>query len=103
MGDAVHLINLTNMSPSPSPPKYVSDLESLYGPPSQAGFGSVVFYEQLSPTVDLEPSALKYYRHFVGDLWEHFGETAWMTLWKPFTGRELQNQEIAGALVKPPG
>ena len=28
-------------------PKYVTDLEAAYGAPSQAGFGSAVFYEPI--------------------------------------------------------
>jgi hypothetical protein len=62
-------------------PNYVITLESIYGPPSQAGFGSAVFYEQLLPKADLAQAAQRYYRYFVGDLWDRYGETAWMSSW----------------------
>ncbi len=55
-------------------PNYVSDLQAIYGAPSQAGFGSAMFYEPAGESVDLEPIALKIYRHFVGDLWERWSE-----------------------------
>ena len=63
-------------------PIYVGALKKVYGPPSQAGFGSAVFFEPLAPDADLEQSALQYYRYFVGDLWDRFGEAAWMEPWK---------------------
>jgi hypothetical protein len=63
-------------------PDYVAELETVYGAPSQSGFGSAVFYEVLEPEADLEPVALRYYQYFVGDLWERFGEAAWMGPWK---------------------
>ncbi len=63
-------------------PQYVTDLEAAYGTPSQAGFGSAVFYEQLNPTDSLADAALAKYKYFVGDLWERYGEDAWMGPWK---------------------
>jgi heat shock protein HslJ len=85
----------------------VIDLEAAYGAPSQAAFGSAVFYESLSGTT-LEQAALAKYRYFVGELWERFGEEAWMTSWKEVYRREpgskgdivselrgIQNQEAA--------
>jgi hypothetical protein len=57
-------------------------LTTIYGPPSQAGFGSAVFFERLAPEADLTQTALNYYRYFVGDLWNRYGETAWMTSWR---------------------
>ncbi|MBJ7900153.1 MAG: hypothetical protein GC158_09585 [Cyanobacteria bacterium RI_101] len=65
-----------------SSPDYVIALENIYGPPSQAGFGSAVFYEKLSPKTELTATALKYYRYFVGELWARYGETRWMSQWK---------------------
>ncbi|MBW4529685.1 MAG: hypothetical protein KME02_03245 [Aphanothece saxicola GSE-SYN-MK-01-06B] len=53
-----------------------------YGVPSQAGFGSAVFEDQLKPDKDLEFLARQYYQHFVGELWEKYGEAAWMSTWK---------------------
>lgn len=60
----------------------VTVLQSIYGAPSQAGFGSAVFYDQIEPESDLETVALRVYQHFVGPLWEQYGETAWMSTWK---------------------
>ena len=57
-------------------------LEGAYGAPSQAGFGSSVFLEKLDPDVKLDEAALKKYKYFVGELWERFGEEAWMSAWK---------------------
>lgn len=58
------------------------DLQSIYGVPSQAGFGSAVFEDQIKPGTDLESMARHYYQHFVGKLWEKYGESAWMSTWK---------------------
>jgi hypothetical protein len=63
-------------------PDYVTQLESVYGAPSQSGFGSAVFYDPVERGDDLELAALKHYRYFVGDLWDRFGEAAWMAPWK---------------------
>jgi hypothetical protein len=60
----------------------VTVLQSIYGAPSQAGFGSAVFDQLIEPGTNLEPIALRYYQHFVGKLWEQFGEAAWMSTWK---------------------
>jgi hypothetical protein len=69
------------------PPGDVADLTTVYGSPSQAGFGSAVFHEQLAPDADLEQAALRHYRYFVGDLWERYGEAAWMSTWKQVYAR----------------
>ena len=61
---------------------YVADLEAAYGAPSQAGFGSAVFYEKMKAAGSLEKKALEKYKYFVGDLWERYGEDAWMGPWK---------------------
>lgn len=63
------------------------DLIALYGAPSQTGFGSAIFYEPTPQTNDLEQVALHCYRYFVGDLWEKFGETAWLRTWKQIYDR----------------
>ena len=63
-------------------PDAVAALEAVYGPPSQAGFGSAVFYDPLAPGVDLEQAALARYQFFVGDLWERYGADAWMGPWQ---------------------
>ena len=63
-------------------PDYVSDLEAAYGPPSQAAFGSAVFFDQMKATDSLEQTALEKYKYFAGDLWERYGEDAWLGPWK---------------------
>lgn len=68
-------------------PQYVVALEAAYGVPKQAGFGSAVFFEQTNPTDKLDEAALKKYRYFVGELWERFGEDAWMSAWKQVYAR----------------
>lgn len=65
----------------------VARLEAAYGQPSQAAFGSAVFTAQLEGNGDLEEVALDTYRHFVGDLWERYGEEAWMGSWKQVFAR----------------
>ena len=62
-------------------PSYVTTLEKAYGAPSQAGFGSAIFYTD-TEAKDLTKAARKYYQHFVGELWERWGEDAWMGPWK---------------------
>jgi hypothetical protein len=68
-------------------PNTVIGLEAAYGASSQAGFGSAVFYEQMRASEDLEKLALEKYRYFVGDLWERYGEGAWMGPWKEVYAR----------------
>lgn len=63
-------------------PGAVADLEAAYGAPSQAAFGSAVFSEKLPADADLEQAALATYEYFVGDLWNRYGEDAWMGPWK---------------------
>jgi hypothetical protein len=71
-----------------SKPAYVISLEAAFGASSQAGFGSAVFYEQMKAAGDLEKLALEKYRYFVGDLWERYGEDAWMGPWKEVFARK---------------
>ena len=70
-----------------SKPSYVAALEAAYGAPSQAGFGSAVFYTD-KDTKDLTKAARKYYRHFVGELWERWGEDTWIGPWKEVYARQ---------------
>lgn len=63
-------------------PDYVVDLEKAYGPPSDAGFGSAVFFEVAADGDDLEELAQKYYEHYVGAKWQEWGEDTWMGPWK---------------------
>lgn len=71
-------------------PIYVSLLEAAFGAPSQAAFGSAVFFELLKVTEDLEKMALAKYRYFVGELWERFGPDAWMGPWKEVYARKAR-------------
>jgi hypothetical protein len=87
------------MSPSTPIPIYIGALKKVYGAPSQAGFGSAVFYEKLAPGTVLEQAALRYYRYFVGNLWDRYGETAWMTPWKQvYTRPPGAKADIVGEL-----
>ncbi|MDG2617385.1 hypothetical protein P7L53_14160 [Thermoleptolyngbya sichuanensis XZ-Cy5] len=75
---------LNPSNPQPQAPDCVANLHAIYGPPSQAGFGSAVFYEPLDSELleradALEQMALKHYRYFVSDLWRRCGESAWLT------------------------
>ncbi len=72
----------TQPATGPVKPDDVTALEAAYGAPSQAGFGSAVFYERLQATDALDQAALAKYRFFVGDLWDRYGEAAWMGPWK---------------------
>lgn len=69
-------------------PANVTDLEAAYGAPSQEGFGSAVFYQQLKTADNLEKMALEKYKYFVGDLWERWGDDAWMGPWKEVYARK---------------
>jgi hypothetical protein len=71
-----------------SKPEYVNALEAAYGAPSQAGFGSAVFYEHMKADDDLRQAAIEKYRYFVGELWERYGEEAWMGPWKEVYSRK---------------
>lgn len=72
----------TNPSHSAAKPAYVAALEAAYGPPSQSGFGSAVFHEPIAAGDSLADAALAKYKYFVGELWERYGEEAWMGPWK---------------------
>ena len=66
-------------------PAYALALESAYGAPSQNAFGSAVFFDHTDPArkeAYLESLAKRYYRHFTGNKWDEWGETAWMAAWK---------------------
>lgn len=73
--------------PAAGKPAYVTALEAAYGTPSQAGFGSAVFYEPMVAGDDLTEAALAKYKYFVGELWERYGEEAWMGPWKEVYAR----------------
>lgn len=86
---------MKNLPPSDSAdpkPDYVLLLEAAYGAPSQSSFGSAVFYQHLTAGQDLEIQALEMYRYFVGDLWQRYGEDAWMGPWKQVYVRDPGTQ-----------
>jgi D-alanyl-D-alanine carboxypeptidase len=74
--------------PAGGKPATVTALEAAYGAPSQAGFGSAVFHEEIKTGDSLEQAALAKYKFFVGDLWSRYGEDAWMGPWKEVYARE---------------
>jgi len=69
-------------SSAPTKPDYLTRMETAFGAPGEAGFGSAVFHEVLKGTDDLSQAAKVKYRTFVGQLWERFGEAAWMGPWR---------------------
>jgi len=90
---------MTSHAKSDSKPLYIIDLEAAYGAPSQAGFGSAVFYEGMALAGSLEQKALEKYQYFVGDLWERYGEDAWMVPWKQvYTRKAGAKQDIVAEL-----
>lgn len=99
-------MSLPDSASSPPQSEAVAVLQSIYGAPSQAGFGSAVFYEAIEPGTDLDAIALRYYQHFVGQLWEQYGESAWMSTWKQVYVRptEMQPDIVAElkAIADPP-
>lgn len=83
----VALANCALVAPTPpaaggAQPDAVDGLEAAFGPPSQAGFGSAVFFDTLSPDVDLEQMALARCQFFVGELWDRYGADAWLGQWQ---------------------
>ena len=70
-----------------NPPDSLTALEAVYGPPSQAGFGSAVFHCVLPEAERLADAALAQYRTFVGPLWERYGVTAWLGPWREVYAR----------------
>jgi len=81
-------------------PAAVANLQAAYGAPSQAGFGSAVFYEPTPPEADLEQAALAKYRYFVGELWERYGEAAWRGPWQQVAARPAGAQPNIVAELK---
>ena len=80
---------MTAQSEKTNKPAYVANLEAAYGAPSQAAFGSAVFSEQLKDSDKLEQAALARYKYFTGELWERWGEDAWMGPWKEVYARPV--------------
>lgn len=74
-----------------SKPEYLTPLQAFYGRPSQAGFGSAVFFAYLAADADLVEAALGKYRFFMGPLWDRFGEAAWLEPWQVIYRRPSEN------------
>jgi len=88
-----------NVRFKPTQPKYVSLMETAYGPPSQNAFGSAVFFETLGKDESLEKAALQKYKYFAGETWDRFGEDAWMSAWKRVYSRQKDaNHDIVAEL-----
>ena len=67
---------------SAAKPEYVHALEAAFGAPSQAAFGSAVFFVPDQAADELEQTALHTYQYFVGNAWARFGEATWMGPWQ---------------------
>jgi hypothetical protein len=78
-------------------PDYVKQLEDAFGVPSQKGFGSTVLFASASSRGDLNRLARSAYRHFVGNLWDKWGEAVWMGQWRLVYERTTQ-RDIVGEL-----
>ena len=63
-----------------NPSASLAALEAVFGPASDAGFGSATF--SVAGGADLAAIALATYRWFVGAKWAGFGEAAWMGAWR---------------------
>ncbi len=81
-------------------PAYVTQLELAYGAPSQAAFGSAVFFEHVQADDDLAAAALAKYRYFTGDLWDRYGEEAWMGPWKEVYARKAGARKDIGSELR---
>ncbi len=80
------------LEPGRDIPDEVARLQKFYGPPSQSGFGSAVFYDRGEcppPEVTLEQASLARYQYFVGEIWERYGEENWLNAWRPIYVREV--------------
>lgn len=88
--------------PGPSSPQRAdrtATLQSVFGPPSQAAFGSAVFTERVDRPQDLEAAARRCYRHFLGNQWAEAGEAVWMASWQRVYARPRGlRADIAGEL-----
>jgi hypothetical protein len=63
-------------------PDYVKALEAAFGSPNQSGFGSTVLFATARDREEFVNLARAAYRHFTGELWERWGEAAWMGSWR---------------------
>jgi hypothetical protein len=63
-------------------PGYVEALEERFGSPNRNGFGSTVLFGTAANRDELVRLAGEAYKYFVGDLWDKWGEAAWMSAWR---------------------
>jgi hypothetical protein len=86
-------MNTENLQP------ILRELEDVFGPPSQAGFGSAVFFFPEGPAQpsSLEQHAQQMYQHFCGEIWERFGVDNWLKTWKQLLQRTADSR---GHIVK---
>ncbi|WP_373505204.1 hypothetical protein [Aestuariivirga sp.] len=78
-------------------PAYVTGLEAQFGGLASAGFGSAVFSTKLAAAAELEDEAKRRYREFTGELWDRWGEAAWMGTWRLVATRD-KDQPVADLL-----
>ena len=78
-------------------PAYVTGLEAQFGGPASTGFGSAVFFTTLGAAAELEGEAKRRYREFTGELWDRWGEAAWMGTWRLVATRD-KDQPVADLL-----
>jgi hypothetical protein len=76
-------------------PDYVRALEERFGIPSRNGFGSTVLFGTAASRDDLVRLAGHAYRYFVGDLWDRWGEAAWMGVWRLVFERTTSRDVVA--------
>jgi hypothetical protein len=63
-------------------PDNVRSLEAVFAAPGSSGFGSTVLFSTATARATLDRLAVAAYRHSTGDLWEKWGESAWMGEWR---------------------
>jgi hypothetical protein len=69
-------------------PTWVASLQSVFGPPSDAGFGSAVFYSPPGAgTLSLEAMARIHYERFCGERWTELGGEQWLGVWRQLYDR----------------
>ncbi len=62
----------------------IKKLETVFGGPSDAGFGFAVFHVPAANgnSESLEAAAKRIYRQFLGESWDAAGEATWLGSWK---------------------
>lgn len=62
----------------------IKKLEAAFGGPSSSGFGSAVFHVPAADSncENLQATARRIYRQFLGESWDAAGEATWLGPWK---------------------